>query len=76
VTSCEESEEDEPMPQPTPMQRSIVFEPRDKEVPTLFGSQVSQEDSDDDDGFGRAISQHRSMTAALRTNTVRSDTDA
>nr|XP_016937323.2 uncharacterized protein LOC108015409 [Drosophila suzukii] len=76
VTSCEESEEDEPMPQPTPMQRSIVFEPRDKGVPTLFGSQVSQEDSDDDDDFGRAISQHRSMTAALRTNAVSSDTDA
>ncbi|XP_016959003.2 uncharacterized protein LOC108030578 [Drosophila biarmipes] len=76
VTSSEESEEDEPMPQPTPMQRSIIFEPRDKGVPTLFGSQVSQEDSDDDDGFGRAISQHRSMTAALRTNAVRSDSDA
>ncbi|XP_017080850.1 uncharacterized protein LOC108114391 isoform X2 [Drosophila eugracilis] len=77
VTSSEESEEDEPMPQPTPMQRSIIFEPRDNGVvPSLFGSQVSQEDSDDDDGFGRAISQHRSMTAALRVNTLRNDTEA
>ncbi|XP_016992452.2 uncharacterized protein [Drosophila takahashii] len=77
VTSSEESDEDdEPMPQPTPMQRSVIFEPRDNGVPSLFGSQVSQEDSDDDDGFGRAISQHRSMTAALRTNAVRSDSDA
>ncbi|XP_016978444.1 uncharacterized protein LOC108044088 [Drosophila rhopaloa] len=76
VTSSGESEEDEPLPQPTPMQRSIIFEPRDNGVPSLFGSQVSQEDSDDDDGFGRAISQHRSMTAALRKNAVRIDSDA
>ncbi|XP_033157140.1 uncharacterized protein LOC117139111 isoform X2 [Drosophila mauritiana] len=76
VTSGDESEEDEPMQQPTPMQRSIIFEPRNTGVPTLFGSQVSQEDSDDDDGFGRAISQHRSMTATLRTNAVRNHTDA
>ncbi|EDW94192.1 titin [Drosophila yakuba] len=77
VTTSEESEEDEPFNQPTPMQRSILFEPRNTGgVPSLFGSQVSQEDSDDDDGFGRAISQHRSMTATLRTNAVRNHTDA
>ncbi|KAI8041419.1 hypothetical protein M5D96_005678 [Drosophila gunungcola] len=76
VTSSGESDEDEPLPHPTPMQRSVLFEPRNNGVPSLFASQVSQEDSDDDDGFGRAISQHRSMTAAFRTNAVRSDTEA
>ncbi|EDV51463.1 uncharacterized protein LOC6544451 isoform X2 [Drosophila erecta] len=76
VTSGEESQEDEPLHQPTPMQRSIIFEPSNTGLPILFGSQVSQEDSDDDDGFGRAISQHRSMTATLRTNAIRNHTDA
>ncbi|XP_017059414.1 uncharacterized protein LOC108100162 [Drosophila ficusphila] len=77
TSSGEESGEDEQLPRPTPMQRVAIFEPRNNGVPSLFGSQVSQEDSDeDDDGFGRAISQHRSMTAALRTNAVRSDSEA
>ncbi|XP_030569086.1 uncharacterized protein LOC115768579 [Drosophila novamexicana] len=35
------------------------------DVPRLFGTQVSLEDSDDE-AFGRAIRQHRSMTDALR----------
>lgn len=79
VTSSDESEEEVERPRPTPMQRCIVFDsrPDDHGVPSLFGAQVSQADSDDDDdGFGRAISQHRFMTAALRTVAVRGDTEA
>ncbi|XP_020802010.1 uncharacterized protein LOC110179011 [Drosophila serrata] len=80
VTSSglESEEDDYDLPRPTPMQRSIVFETPDNRLPSLFGAQVSQGDSDEeDDGFGRAISQHRSMTAALRThNIVRGDTEA
>ncbi|XP_017095230.2 uncharacterized protein [Drosophila bipectinata] len=80
VNSSDESEEEPERPRPTPMQRCIVFdsETNDHGVPSLFGAQVSQaSDSDeDDDGFGRAISQHRTMTAALRIHAVRGDTEA
>ncbi|XP_062135931.1 uncharacterized protein LOC133845478 [Drosophila sulfurigaster albostrigata] len=52
---------------PRTMQRLITL-PADLEadVPRLFGTQVSQEESDDDGAFGRAIRQHRTMTEALR----------
>ncbi|XP_001352786.3 uncharacterized protein [Drosophila pseudoobscura] len=80
ASSSGESEEDRPPPRP--MMRSTIFEPEPEpepgpghnSVPSLFGAQVSQEDSSDDEAFGRAISQHRTMTAALRT--MQNDTDA
>ncbi|XP_022226381.2 uncharacterized protein LOC111076761 [Drosophila obscura] len=78
TSSSAESEEDNPPPPPPrPMLRSTIFEPEAGHniVPSLFGAQVMQGDSsDDDEAFGRAISQHRSMTAALRT--MHNDTDA
>ncbi|EDW31199.1 GL20719 [Drosophila persimilis] len=78
ASSSGESEEDRPPPRP--MMRSTIFEPEPEpgpghnSVPSLFGAQVSQDDSSDDEAFGRAISQHRTMTAALRT--MQNDTDA
>ncbi|BFF97292.1 uncharacterized protein DMAD_05734 [Drosophila madeirensis] len=78
TSSSAESEEDNPPPPPPrPTLRSTIFEPESRQstVPSLFGAQVMQSDSsDDDDAFSRAISQHRTMTAALRT--MHNDTDA
>ncbi|KAL7734846.1 hypothetical protein ACLKA6_011125 [Drosophila palustris] len=62
--SADESDTEWP---PRPTQRMVTL-PTDEEVsvPRLFGTQVSQEESDDDEAFGRAIRQHRTMTEALR----------
>ncbi|XP_034482324.1 uncharacterized protein LOC117787814 [Drosophila innubila] len=63
--SADESDTELP---PRTTQRMVTL-PTDGEnnVPRLFGTQVSQEESDDDDGaFGRAIREHRTMTESLR----------
>ncbi|TDG43977.1 hypothetical protein AWZ03_009612 [Drosophila navojoa] len=71
--SAEDQSERESLP-PRATQRLITLLPeepespnakRDGDVPKLFSSQISQEDSDDE-LFGRAIRQHRSLTEALR----------
>lgn len=64
--SADESDTELP---PRPTERMVTLPTAgDNNVPRLFGTQVSQEDSDEDDdeAFGRAIRQHRTMTEALR----------